>query len=43
MLDSPFLDKTRWIDESDLVVDAYPVSKGHTLIVPKRLVVMRKP
>jgi diadenosine tetraphosphate (Ap4A) HIT family hydrolase len=38
---SPFLDPVRWINENDYAValrDTYPVSPGHTLIVPKRLV-----
>lgn len=42
MKGSPFLDKTAWIKENDSAValpDSYPVTEGHTLIVPKRLVV----
>lgn len=38
---SPFLDPQNWISENELAValrDAYPVSPGHTLIVPKRVV-----
>ena len=39
--DSPFLDRRRWINENDSAValrDLFPVSQGHTLIVPKRIV-----
>ncbi len=38
---SPFHDPTRWEDENEhafAVRDAYPLSTGHTLIVPKRAV-----
>jgi diadenosine tetraphosphate (Ap4A) HIT family hydrolase len=38
-MDSPFLDPSRWIASNDLaaaVRDRYPVSPGHTLIVPRR-------
>jgi diadenosine tetraphosphate (Ap4A) HIT family hydrolase len=38
---SRFHDQRRWIAENRLafaIADAYPVSKGHTLIVPKRRV-----
>jgi len=38
---SPFLDPARWINENEYAAalrDTYPVSPGHTLIVPKRLV-----
>jgi diadenosine tetraphosphate (Ap4A) HIT family hydrolase len=38
---SPFLDQKNWIDENELafaIPDAFPVSRGHTLIVPKRIV-----
>ena len=40
-MDSPFLDQSRWIASNDLaaaVRDRYPVSPGHTLIVPQRAV-----
>jgi len=39
--DSPFLDETRWINQNDSAValrDCFPVSRGHTLIVPRRVV-----
>lgn len=38
---SPFLDPSRWISQNEFAValrDEYPVSRGHTLIVPKRVV-----
>lgn len=38
---SPFLDPQKWISENELAAalrDTYPVSPGHTLIVPKRIV-----
>ena len=38
---SPFLDRRRWINENETAAalrDAFPVSPGHTLIVPKRAV-----
>jgi diadenosine tetraphosphate (Ap4A) HIT family hydrolase len=38
---SPFLDEEMWIDENEYAAalrDKYPVSRGHTLIVPKRVV-----
>ena len=38
---SPFLDPTRWISENKYAAalrDTYPVSPGHTLVVPKRMV-----
>lgn len=38
---SPFLDSARWINQNEFAVairDIFPVSPGHTLIVPKRLV-----
>lgn len=40
---SPFLDlpSSRWLASNDLafaIRDGYPVSPGHTLIIPKRLV-----
>ncbi|MGD0947873.1 MAG: HIT family protein [Candidatus Binatia bacterium] len=38
---SPFLDRTRWVNENDSAVairDLFPVSRGHTLVVPKRVV-----
>ncbi|MBX3576080.1 MAG: HIT family protein [Rhizobiaceae bacterium] len=38
---SRFHDKRRWIAENQLafaIADAYPVSEGHTLVVPKRRV-----
>jgi diadenosine tetraphosphate (Ap4A) HIT family hydrolase len=37
---SPFLDRSKWIAENDLafaVLDGFPVSPGHTLVLPKRL------
>jgi diadenosine tetraphosphate (Ap4A) HIT family hydrolase len=39
--DSPFLDRGRWISQNEhaaAIRDIYPVSDGHTLIVPKRVV-----
>lgn len=36
---SRFHDRRRWIGENGLafaIADAYPVSRGHTLVVPKR-------
>jgi len=36
---SPFHDPDRWIHENEhafAILDAYPVSDGHTLVVPKR-------
>jgi len=39
--DSPFLDQSKWISENNFAAalrDSFPVSPGHTLIVPKRLV-----
>ncbi|MGD9537110.1 MAG: HIT family protein [Alphaproteobacteria bacterium] len=36
---SPFHDPDRWICENEhafAILDAYPVSDGHTLVVPKR-------
>lgn len=39
--ESPFLDPSRWINQNGYAAalrDIYPVSPGHTLIVPKRLV-----
>jgi diadenosine tetraphosphate (Ap4A) HIT family hydrolase len=41
MMPTPFLDRARWVDENDLafaIRDIYPVSPGHTLIIPKRLI-----
>ena len=42
MIETPFLDaKDRWTDENDLAFamrNLYPVSKGHILIIPKRIV-----
>ena len=38
-MESPFLDQSHWIASNDLaaaVRDRYPVSPGHTLIVPRR-------
>ena len=38
---SPFLDPVRWIGQNDLAVavrDIYPVSPGHTLIIPRRVI-----
>jgi diadenosine tetraphosphate (Ap4A) HIT family hydrolase len=38
---SPFLDPARWINQNEYAAalrDTYPVSPGHTLIVPKRLI-----
>jgi diadenosine tetraphosphate (Ap4A) HIT family hydrolase len=38
---SPFHDPARWVAENEYafaIRDAYPVSPGHTLVVPKRLV-----
>lgn len=40
-MNSPFLDQSRWIASNELgaaIPDRYPVSPGHTLIVPRRLV-----
>lgn len=42
MTQSPFLDRNLWTNENDsafALLDQYPVSRGHTLIVPKRIVV----
>ena len=42
MTPSPFHDRVRWIAENELafaIRDIYPVSLGHTLVIPKRLVV----
>jgi diadenosine tetraphosphate (Ap4A) HIT family hydrolase len=39
--ESPFLDRSRWAMENDLAfafIDNFPVSPGHTLIIPKRIV-----
>lgn len=36
---SPFLDETRWVSENERAAalrDGFPISEGHTLIVPKR-------
>ena len=36
---SPFMNTDTWIDQNDLafaVLDGYPVSPGHTLVLPKR-------
>lgn len=41
MTDSPFLDSQLWINQNNFGVairDKFPVSRGHTLIVPKRAV-----
>ena len=38
-MEDPFLDPARWIVSNDLAAalrDRYPVSPGHTLIVPRR-------
>lgn len=38
---SPFLERERWVAETVLAVamrDNYPVSPGHTLVVPRRIV-----
>lgn len=38
---SPFLDESRWIDSNEhafAIFDGFPVSPGHTLIIPRRLV-----
>jgi diadenosine tetraphosphate (Ap4A) HIT family hydrolase len=38
---SPFLDPVRWIGQNDLAIavrDIYPVSLGHTLIIPRRVI-----
>jgi len=38
---SPFLDRSRWISQNEFAAalrDEYPVTKGHTLIVPRRVV-----
>ena len=42
-MSSPFLERPRseWVAENDLAFalrDAYPVSPGHTLVIPRRLV-----
>jgi diadenosine tetraphosphate (Ap4A) HIT family hydrolase len=37
-MEDPFLDPARWIVSNDLAAalrDRYPVSPGHTLIVPR--------
>ncbi len=43
MIKTPFLDATdRWTAENELAFalrNLYPVSKGHTLIIPKRVVI----
>lgn len=42
MKKSPFLNKQLWLNENDsafALPDIYPVTKGHTLIVPKRVVI----
>lgn len=39
--DSPFLDQALWVDQTTLAIairDKYPVTLGHTLIIPKRMV-----
>lgn len=39
--ETPFLDTSRWVMDTELsfaVYDGYPVSKGHMLILPKRVV-----
>jgi diadenosine tetraphosphate (Ap4A) HIT family hydrolase len=43
MSDSPFLDRpsAQWLASNDLafaIADAFPVSPGHTLVVPRRLI-----
>lgn len=41
MTESPFLNKQLWVSENEsafALPDSYPVTKGHTLIVPKRTV-----
>lgn len=38
---SPFLDPSIWVNQNDYAAairDIYPVSPGHTLIIPKRIV-----
>jgi hypothetical protein len=35
-MEDPFLDPARWIVSNDLAAARYPVSPGHTLIVPRR-------
>ena len=40
-MESPFLNRQIWITQNDLAIavrDRYPVSPGHTLVVPRRLV-----
>jgi diadenosine tetraphosphate (Ap4A) HIT family hydrolase len=39
---SPFLDRSRWVAENEhafAIRDGFPVSFGHTLVIPKREVV----
>lgn len=39
--ESPFLEKARWVNENRCAAalrDEFPVSPGHTLIIPKRVV-----
>jgi len=41
VLTSPFLDEALWVSSNEYAVairDAFPVTPGHTLIVPKRIV-----
>lgn len=41
LTESPFLDRARWINQNRSAAalrDEFPVSPGHTLIIPKRVV-----
>jgi diadenosine tetraphosphate (Ap4A) HIT family hydrolase len=42
MMPSPFFDRSRWVSENNhafAIRDIFPVSVGHTLVIPKREVV----
>jgi diadenosine tetraphosphate (Ap4A) HIT family hydrolase len=41
MEDSPFLDESRWVNQNNLAFawrDQHPISPGHTLVLPKRVI-----
>jgi ATP adenylyltransferase len=41
MVESPFLDERKWISENKsaaAIRDSFPVTPGHTLVIPKRVV-----
>jgi diadenosine tetraphosphate (Ap4A) HIT family hydrolase len=41
MTESPFLNSTRWVNQNKFAAalrDEFPVTPGHTLIIPKRFV-----